>query len=205
MTIIHWDEKTRDAVFNIINLLFCCGICVEIDHTYEDNDEILLNFLKRQWYIGLKTGECYMVHRTLDDHCKLVEEREDFKSVEDMTLFIKLNCLLPRTVADLRLITEGVPFAKVQRYLDELPDDSVRMVQDDARKIIPKFPTYEEYKDRHLKDFGDATCFVGGCNEPAVYSVEHYGMCEKHAGVRQGYLFKTMWDTRPKLGKTPGL
>lgn len=201
MTIIHWDEKTRDAVFNIINLLFCCGIYVTIDHTYEENDEILLNFLKRQWYIGLKTGECYMVHRTLGDHCKLVEDREDFKSVEDMTLFIKMNCLLPRTVADLRLITEGMPFAKVQRYLDELPDDSVRMVQEDARKIIPTFPTYEEYKDRHRKDFGDATCFVGGCNEPAVYSVEHYGMCEKHAGVRRDYLFKTMWDTRPKLGK----
>jgi hypothetical protein len=88
MTITHWDEKTRDAVFNIINLLFCCGICVEIDHTYvyEDTDEILLNFLKRQWYIGLKTGKCYMVHRTLGDHCKLVEDREDFRQISYVRL-----------------------------------------------------------------------------------------------------------------------
>lgn len=204
MTITHWDEKTRDAVFNIINLLFCCGICVEIDHTYayEDTDEILLNFLKRQWYIGLKTGKCYMVHRTLGDHCKLVEDREDFKSVEDMTLFIKMNCLLPRTVADLRLITEGMPFAKIQQYLDELPDDNVRRVQDDARKIIPTLPTYEEYKDHLRKDFGGATCFVCNCSLPALYSVEHYGMCEKHAGVRRDYLFDILFKTKPKTPKT---
>lgn len=66
--------------------------------------------------------------------------------------------------------------------------------------IIPAFPTYSEYKDSH-KDpsYKGKECFVGGCHEPAEYEGGDArfwcGMCEKHSGIRWGYLFYLLAKT----------
>lgn len=196
MTVLHWDERTYEAIARLIDLLFCCGVPVTLDHTYEENDKALLLFLKRKWFVGLKSEECYMVHTTTDDHLELVEKRTDFKSIEDMTLYVKLNFLRPRSVADLQLITADMPFDAETRYLDDLPYDVVETVQDDARKIIPTLPTYEEYKGSHREDYGDADCFVGSCPKRALYPKGGYGFCEEHSGIRSEYLTNIMYECR---------
>lgn len=201
MTILHWDDKTREAIFSIVNLLFCCGVDVHLEHTYEENDMVRMSFFKRQWYVGLKTDECFMVHTTLGDGMQVVEERENFNSIRDMELYIKMVFLVPRTIADLRLMVSDMQFNEVQDFYDSLPDDTIVTLQEEARTIIPNFPTYEDFKNRRRKDFGDAHCFVAGCEERAVYPVSGYGMCEKHSGIKRDYLFDLAYKTRPQTPK----
>lgn len=108
----------------------------------------------------------------------------------------------PGSIAELRDITAEMPFNETQDYLDGLPDETVIILQDEARSISPTFPTYEDYKKSHRRDFGKSTCFVGNCRLPALYPVEQYGMCERHAGIKRHYLFDLLFETKPKTPKT---
>lgn len=107
MKFTKWDDTTRDEVFKLLDVLSNNGIYVTMERCFWDEsvgsygdingderiDKVKLGFLKRSWYIGLTSKEYYVIHSHFDDSgtCRVVHDRTDFKSMDEMIQYIYDN------------------------------------------------------------------------------------------------------------------
>ena len=81
----YWENKTvAKGILQLMATLCQCDVYFTVDPNWGNTDTLRLCFLKRQWFIDVHTGKCYMIHSYLGDNCERIEDRTDFKSITDM-------------------------------------------------------------------------------------------------------------------------
>ena len=82
----YWENKTvAKGILQLMATLCHCDVYFTVDPKWGNTDTMRLCFLKRQWFIDMHTGKCYMIHSHLGNNGEIVNDRTDFETVADMT------------------------------------------------------------------------------------------------------------------------
>ena len=85
----YWNNNSvSKEVLQLMALLCQSNVAFKVIPQWVPANVMQLSFFRRQWYIDMLTGTCYMIHAHSDDDGNIVHDRTQYETIDAMKNFI---------------------------------------------------------------------------------------------------------------------